>query len=77
MKIKITLTLDAALLREAETLAAQRGTSISALLTAHLKQILGKRQTYDRAGERALARLREGMDLRWTPHRSRDQLHER
>jgi hypothetical protein len=30
---------------------------------------------YDQARERALARLREGIDLQWTPARSRDDLH--
>jgi hypothetical protein len=36
-----------------------------------------KRKTYQGALKRARARLREGMDLRWTPPRSRDELHER
>jgi hypothetical protein len=36
-----------------------------------------KRKAYRRARKRALARLREGTDLRWTPPRSREQLHER
>jgi hypothetical protein len=36
-----------------------------------------ERKTYRRARKRALARLREGMDLRWTAPRSRDQLRER
>ena len=36
-----------------------------------------ERKTYERARKRALARLREGLDLRWTPPRSRDELHER
>jgi hypothetical protein len=35
------------------------------------------RKAYRRARKSALARLREGMDLRWTPPRSRDELHER
>jgi hypothetical protein len=36
-----------------------------------------ERKTYRRARKRALARLREGMDLRWTPPRNRDELHQR
>jgi hypothetical protein len=36
-----------------------------------------ERKTYRRARKRALACLREGMDLRWTPPRSRDQVLER
>jgi hypothetical protein len=77
MKTNITLKLDAALLREIRVLAAEEGTSISALLAARLEEIVRERKTYDRARKRALARLREGMDLRWTPPRSRDELHER
>lgn len=77
MKSNITLKLDSALLREAKVLAAEEGTSISALLTARLEQVVRERKTYDRARRRAVARLREGMNLRWTPPRSRDELHER
>jgi hypothetical protein len=32
---------------------------------------------YSQARDRALARLREGIDLQWTPTRSRDDLHRR
>jgi hypothetical protein len=77
MKSNITLKLDSALLREIRILAAEEGTSISALLAARLEQIVRERKTYDRARKRALARLREGLDLRWTRPRSRDELHER
>jgi hypothetical protein len=77
MKANVTLSLDAALLREIRVLAAEEGTSISALLAARLEQIVRERKTYERARKRALARLREGLDLQWTPPRSRDELHER
>ena len=77
MKANITLKLDADLLREARILAAEEDTSISALLASRLEQIVRERKTYNRAKKRALARLREGLDLCWTPPRSRDELHER
>jgi len=77
MKSNITLKLESALIRDARILAAEEGTSISALLAARLEQIVRERKTYDRARRRALARLREGLDLHWTPPRSRDELHER
>ena len=77
LKANITLKLDAALLREVRVLAAEEGTSISALLAARLEQIVRERKTYERARKRALARLREGLDLQWTPPGSRDELHER
>ena len=76
MKTNITLKLDATLLREAKVLAAQTGTSVSALLAQRLEQIVHERKTFDRARKRALTRLREGMDLHFRPS-SRDELHER
>lgn len=60
MKTNITLKLDASLLREIRILAAEEGTSISALLAARLEQIVRERKSYDRSRRRALARLREG-----------------
>jgi hypothetical protein len=77
MKANITLKLDAALLREIRVLAAEEGTSISAMLAARLEQLLRERKSYDRSRRRALVRLREGMSLGWTPPRSRDELYER
>lgn len=77
MKTNITLKLDADLLREARILAAEEGTSISSLLAARLEEIAREREGYALARRRALARLREGFDLRWTPSHSRDELHER
>jgi len=76
-KTNITLKIDADLLREARVLAAQEGTSVSALLAARLAQEVRERKGYDLARKRAEARLRKGFDLRWSPPRSRDELHER
>jgi len=77
MKTNITLKLDSTLLREIRVLAVEQGTSISALLSRTLKQILEERKGYAQARRRALARLHAGMDLHWKPLRSRDELHER
>ena len=77
MKVKITLRLEAALLREARILAAQESTSIGAMLTARLEQIVRERKSYDRSRRRALARLRKGMSLGWTPPRWREEIYER
>jgi hypothetical protein len=77
MKANITLKLDSGLLREAKIFAAENGTSISAMLAGRLEQVVREGKTYDRTRKRAIARLREGMDLQWTPPRSRDELHER
>ena len=77
MKTNITLKLDSDLLREARVLAAEEGRSVSALLTIHLEGIVRDRKAFERARRRALVRLRDGLDLRWKPPRSRDELHER
>jgi hypothetical protein len=77
MKSNITLKLDTALLREAKILAAENGTSISALVTSSLEQIVRERKTFSRARRRALSHLRDGMDLHWSPPRTRNELHER
>lgn len=77
MKSNITLRLDAVLLKEARILAAEKDTSISALLAGYLEQAVRERAAYDRARKSALARLRKGMNLKWSPPRSRDELYER
>lgn len=77
MKTNVTLKLDADLLREARVVAAEEGRSVSALLTDRLEAIVRERKAFDRARRRALSRLREGLDLHWTPPESRDELHER
>ena len=49
---------------------------MSALLAARLERIVRDRKAYERARERALIRLRKGLDLPWMPPSSRDELHE-
>ena len=77
MKTNITLKLDSDLLREIRILAAEQGTSISALLSSQLEHIVHDRKAYERSKRRALARLKEGYSLHWKRPRSRDELHER
>ena len=77
MKTNITLKIETELLREARVLAAEEGTSISALLATRLEQAVRERKGYHQARKSALARLRKGYNLRWTPPSSRDELHER
>lgn len=77
VKTNVTLKLDAGLLREARVLAAEEGRSVSALLTERLESLVRDRKAFDKARRRALARLRDGLDLQWTPPKSRDELHER
>ena len=77
MKTNVTLKLDTDLLREARVVAAEEGGSLSALLADRLEAIVRERKAFDRARRRALARLREGIDLQWAPPKSRAELHER
>jgi len=77
MKTNITLKLDADLLREAKIMAAEERTSISAMLTEQLEQLVRRKSGYERARKRALARLREASDHHWVKPQSRDELHER
>lgn len=77
MKTNITLKLDSELLREVRVMAAEQGTSISALLSETLKQVLQQRRGYLQARRRALARLHSGMELHFKKPRSRDELYER
>lgn len=77
MKTNVTLKLDADLLREAREICAEDGCSVSALITDRLESLVRERKAFERARRRALARLRKGLDLRWTPPASRHELHER
>jgi len=77
MKTNVTLKIDTDLLRDARILAAEEGTSVSAMLAVRLEQAVRERQGYNQARRRAVARLQKGFDLHWTPPRSRDELHER
>ncbi len=77
MKTNVTVKIDTDLLREARIMAAEQNSSISAIVAAQLEKAVRERTDYSRAKRRALARLHKGFDLRWTPPRSRDELHER
>jgi hypothetical protein len=77
MKTNITLKLDTDLVREARVMAAEEGRSVSALLADRLESLVRDRKAFEWARRRALARLREGLELQWTPPKSRDELHER
>jgi len=59
-KINITLKVDKDLVRKIRVLAAENGTSVSALLSAKLEEELGRRTTYKAAKKHALAVLAKG-----------------
>lgn len=58
-------------------IAAEEGRSVSALVSDRLESLVRERKAFERARQRALARLRKGLDLRWEPPSSRGELHER
>ena len=75
-KTNITLKIDRQLLRKIKVLAAKQETSISALLVSLLEERVSKDLEYEHAKERALERMREGLDLGGRPL-SRGELYER
>jgi hypothetical protein len=77
MKTNVTLKIDVELLREARILAAEEGSSISALLAERLEQVVRERRGFERARARAKARLKTGFQLGWKRPKSRDELYER
>ena len=77
MRTTIPLTLDAELLHAAKAVAAEEGRSLNALLADQLAAVVRERRGFTQARERALARLRDGIDLGWSAARSRDELHDR
>ncbi len=79
MNRNVTLSLPSETLQRLKVLAAERGTSISRLLTETLDEILNRETGYERARKRSLAALEEGWSL-GTGGRAnwrRDELHER
>ena len=75
----VTLSVPRELLKRAKRLAADRDTSVSALLTEALARLTDEDRRYSAARKRALRALKSASSLgtrgqrRWT----RDQLHER
>jgi hypothetical protein len=77
MKSNVTLKIEADLLQEARVIAAEEGSSISAMLSERLEQAVRDRKGYNQARRSAVTRLRSGFDLNFTPPRTRGELHER
>ena len=73
----VTLRIDADLAREAKVLAAQRGSSLSQLMSDQLERLLRRARGYRSAEARALTRLGAGFDLGWSPPADREELYER
>jgi len=77
MKTNITLKLDRDLLRKVRVIAAEKDTSVSALLAEQLEKAVRDRDGYDDAKRRALARMKQASNLGYTPPASRYEFYER
>jgi hypothetical protein len=75
----ITLSLPRELLKQAKRVAADRDTSVSALMTEALGRLADEDRRYSSARRRALAALRSARSLGTQGRRSwsRDELHDR
>jgi hypothetical protein len=75
----ITLTVPRALLKRVKRVAADRNTSVSALLTEALGRLADEDRRYAAARKRALTALRSTRSLGTQGRRtwSRDELHDR
>lgn len=75
-KQNLTIQLDQDVVRKSRILAARRGTSVSALVAAELKRLVGEDEAYEGARRSAMQFLKKGLRLGGT-RVSRDELHER
>lgn len=75
----VTLAIPKNVLRKAKILAVQKNTSLSALLTQTLSELVAHQESYEQARRRNLVLLKKGFDLGTqgqTPWKRQD-LHER
>ena len=75
----VTLAIPKSVLRKAKILAVQKNTSLSALLTQTLTELVAHQEAYEQARQRNLVLLKSGFDL-GTQGRlpwKREDLHER
>jgi len=75
----ITLSVPRALLKRVKRVAADRDTSVSALMTEALNRLADEDRRYSAARKRALAAMRSSRSLGTQGRRTwaRDELHER
>ena len=76
-KQNITLRLSRQTIHKARIIAAKRSTSISGLLTRQIEELANSEDEYERAMDRAFARMKKGFHLGGVHKLDRDALHER
>ena len=77
MKQNITLRLDKDIAEKAKLIAAQNDTSVSKMLSEHLKQIIDKEEQYEPAKRSALHTLKKEFHLGGKITWRREDLYER
>lgn len=76
-KVNLTIKIDKDLLRKIRIIAAEKDTSISALLTEVMEQASTQSGRYEASMKRAIALMNEGVGGVWERGYTRDELHER
>jgi predicted transcriptional regulator len=76
-KQNLTISLSPQTIRKAKVLAAQRSTSISALVAEQVEALVDADEAYERAAAAAIEGMRRGFHMGGGPLVSRDELHER
>lgn len=77
MTTNITIALNSELAKALRVYAAERGMSLSRLMSEQVTELLKRDQGYKNARQRALLELREPRPLGWAKPASRDDLYER
>jgi len=77
VKQNITLAIDKQVLKRARAFAAQRGTSVSSMLAAELRDIVERETAYEQAKAKALALLDSPFHLGGGAVPAREKLHDR
>ncbi len=77
MKQNITLAIDKQVLKRARTFAAQRRTSVSAMLADELRNLVARETEYEQARAKALAQLSSPFRLGGGKMPDRESLHDR
>jgi predicted DNA-binding protein len=77
MKQNITIALDKETIRKAKVLAAERGSSVSRVVSEEIEKLVGERDRYQTARAEAIAELRRGYRLGGGPLPRRDEIYER
>jgi hypothetical protein len=77
VKQNITLSMEKKLLKQARAIAAQRGLSVSALLSSELARLVEQEGAYRRAQTSAIARLESPAHLNFVSKPPRESLHDR